>query len=46
MKNSKIKASYVSPEGPKARAYKTSINSIIFILVFVENCLVYDAIHE
>ena len=35
----KIKASFVIPEGPKARANKTGINFMIFILSFVENCL-------
>ena len=34
------------PEGPKARTNKTSINFMILILIFVENCLYYDAIHE
>ena len=29
----------------KARANKTCINFIIFILIFVENCLNYDALH-
>ena len=31
--------SFVSREGPKARANKAGINVIIFILKFVENCL-------
>ena len=39
MKNYKIKPSFVRPEGPKARANKTSINIMIFILIFVKNCL-------
>ena len=30
----------------KARANKTSINIMIFILIFVENCLYFDAIHD
>ena len=38
MKNYKIKTSFVSLEGPKARANKTGINFRIFILIFVENC--------
>ena len=29
-----------------AHTIKTSINFIIFILIIVENCLSYDAIHE
>ena len=33
-------------EGPKARANKSGIDFMIFILIFVENCLKYDAIHE
>ncbi len=37
MKNYKIKTSFVSPEWPKAQAYKTGINSIILILIFEEN---------
>ena len=31
---------------PKAWAYKTGIDFMIFILIFVENCLLYDAIHD
>ena len=46
MKNYKIKTSFVSPEGSKARVYKTGINFRIFILIFVENCLKFDAIHD
>ena len=33
-------------EEPKARANKTFINFMILILIFVENCLQSDAIHE
>ena len=36
MKNYKIKTSCVSLEG----------NSMIFILIFMENCLLYDVIHD
>ncbi len=36
MKN-KIKTSLVSTEGPKVN--KTAINFMIFILIFIENCL-------
>ena len=43
MKNSKIKTSLVSPEGPKALI--TKLLSILFLL-FVENCLQYNAIHD
>ncbi len=39
MKNFKIKTSFVSREGPKARADKTGINFMIFVLIFVENSL-------
>jgi len=46
MKNYKIKISFVSSKGPKARANKTSINFIIFISIFVKNCLLFDAIHD
>ena len=46
MKNYKIETSFVSPDGPKALAYKTGINFMIFILMFVENCLSYDAIYD
>ena len=40
------KISFASPEGPKARAFKTGINFIIFIFIFVENCLQYEAIYN
>ena len=30
----------------KAQANKTGIDFMIFILIFVENCLQYDAIHD
>ena len=43
MKDNKIKTSFVSSEGLKARTDKTGINSMIFILIFVKNCLLYDA---
>ena len=33
----KINPSFDSPEEPKARANKTGINIMIFILIFVEN---------
>ena len=41
-----IKSNFVSPEGPNVRASKTGIYFIIFILLFVENCLLYDAIYD
>ena len=44
MKNYKNKTSFISSEGPKAK--KTGINIMIFILIFVENCLEFDAIHD
>ena len=37
--NYKINNSSVSPEGPKARANKIGIDFMIFISIFVENCL-------
>ena len=37
IKNLKIKTSFVSPEGPKARAKDTGNNINILILIFVEN---------
>ena len=39
MKNSKIKTSFVRPKGPKAN--ETGISLMIFILIFVGNCLYY-----
>ena len=39
MKNYTIKTSIVSPEGPKARADKIGFNFMIFIMIFVENCM-------
>ena len=44
MKQKFIKTNFVRFEGPKARANKTG-NKMIFILIFVENWLKYDAIH-
>ena len=46
MKNFKIKTSFVSTEGPKAQDNKTGINLMIFILIFVDNRLQYDDIHN
>ena len=37
MKNYKIKTSFVSSEGPKARANETGLYFMIFILLSVEN---------
>ena len=34
------------PRSLWAQAYKTGINNIILILIFVENCLLYDAINN
>ena len=45
IKKYKIKTSFVSPKWLKARA-KKGINFVIFILIFVENCLQYDAMHD
>ena len=41
-----IKTSFVSPDGPKARSNKTGIRFMIFILIFVENCLKYVVMHD
>ena len=46
MKKYKIKNSFESPERPRTRVNKTGINFMIFILILVENCLQYDAIHD
>ena len=40
IKNLKIKTSFVNPKGPKVQANQTAINFMIFILIFVENCLI------
>ena len=45
MKNQKIKTSFLSPEGTKARSNKTGNNIMIFILLVVENSSLYDTIH-
>ena len=36
----------VSPEWLKNRANKTDINFMIFILIYVENCLLFDAVND
>ena len=41
MKNCKIQTILNSPEGPNALPNKTS-----FILIFEENCLYYEALHD
>ena len=46
MKNYKFKTSFVIPEGSKTLLNKTGVNFIIFILIFMENCLYYDSIHD
>ena len=33
-------------EGPNSRSNETGINIMIFILLFVENWLLYDMIHD
>ena len=45
-KKDKIKTIFVSPEVPKDQANKTGIDIMIFILIFMEKCLNYDAIHD
>ncbi len=42
----KMKASFVSPEGPKTWANITGINFMVFILISVENCLYNDSSHD
>ncbi len=37
---------YYAIKTMKARANKNGINSVIFISIFVENCLKYNAIHD
>ena len=44
--NHKMKTNFVRPEGPKAQDNKTGFDYMIFILIFVEICLQYDAIHD
>ena len=39
IKSYKIKASFVIRESPKAMDSKTGINLMIFILIFLDNCL-------
>ena len=46
MKNYKTKTSIVRHEGPRAQANKTGISLMIFILIFMESCLHYNAIHD
>ena len=41
-----IKSNFVSHEGPNVRASKTGIYFNNFILLFVKNCLLYDAIYD
>ena len=46
MKNFKNETSCVSSEEPNALSDKTGINFMIFILIFLENCLHYGAKHD
>ena len=47
MKNYKVKTSFVNPERRlKSQPIKTGIKSFSFILISVENCLQFDAIHD
>ena len=46
MKNQKIKTSFVSPEGPKARGNESGIHFMMFNLILVENYMYYNAIHN
>ena len=45
-KNYEINSSFVSLERSMAPANKTAINFMVFILIFKENCLYYDTIHD
>ena len=47
MKNyENIKTSFVRLKEAKALGNKTGNNFMIFILIFMENCLLYDVIHD
>ena len=46
MKKYKTKTRFINAKDTKARANKTDINSIIFILIIVENCLQYNDIYD
>ena len=46
MYNYKIKPSFFSPEMPKARAKKLVLILLLYIFNFVENRILYDAIHN
>ena len=46
IKNYLIKPSFVSPEGLMAKAKNTNIIFMIFISIFVKNCLQYNVIHD
>ena len=41
-----IKTCFVRPEVHKARAMKTSINFLFIIVIFIENCMKYEALHD
>ena len=43
MKNYMVEICIVDSKGPKVKANKTASNSMIFISIFVKNCLLYDA---
>ena len=43
IENYKFKASFVSNKGPEKQNW---YHSMIFILILVENCLLYDVIHD
>ena len=45
IQNCMIKISFVSPKEPNVLANKTGINFRIFMSLFMENCLKFDAIH-
>ena len=46
MENYMIKTRFASLARPKDQANKPGINLMICILICVENCLLYDAIHD
>ena len=46
LKNYNINSNFDSLDGPKSQANKAGINLMIFILIFVENCLYWGAMHD
>ena len=46
MKIKRLKSVLLSLKGLKARSNKTGFNIMVFILIFLENCLSYGGIHD